>query len=67
VGDKDTLYGSVTSSDIAEVLARQGVEIDRRKIQLPEPIKRLGEHSVPIKLHRDVVAPVLVQVVKDDA
>lgn len=67
VGDKDTLYGSVTSSDIAEVLARQGVEIDRRKIQLPEPIKRLGEHSVPIRLHRDVVAPVLVQVVKDDA
>jgi large subunit ribosomal protein L9 len=67
VGETDTLYGSVTSSDIAEALAAQGVEIDRRKIHLPEPLKRLGEHAVPIKLHRDVVAPVTVQVVKEEA
>src|SRR5262249_451343 len=46
VGEKDTLYGSVTSADITEALARQGFEIDRRKVQLPEPLKHLGEFSV---------------------
>lgn len=67
VGESDTLYGSVTSSDIAEVLAAQGVEIDRRKIQLVDPIKRLGEHMVAIRLHRDVTAQAKVHVVKDEA
>jgi len=66
VGDKDVLYGSVTSADVAEGLARLGFEIDKRKIQLDEPIKSLGEFSVPIKLHRDVVAPVKLLVVKSD-
>lgn len=67
VGETDTLYGSVTSSDVAESLAAQGIEIDRRKIQLADPIKRLGEHVVPIKLHRDVTAQAKVHVVKDEA
>ena len=44
----------MTSADIAEVLAAKGFEIDRRKLQLPEPIKKLGEYNVPVKLHRDV-------------
>ena len=66
VGETETLYGSVTSADIADVLAAQGIEIDRRKIQLPEPIKQLGDFKVPIKLHRDVTAQVAVQVVKEE-
>jgi large subunit ribosomal protein L9 len=65
VGETETLYGSVTSADIADVLAAQGIEIDRRKIQLPEPIKHLGDFQVPIRLHRDVTAQVAVQVVKE--
>jgi large subunit ribosomal protein L9 len=67
VGETDTLYGSVTSADIAEALLAQGVDVDRRKIQLAEPIKRLGEHHVPLRLHRDVIAQILVQVVKDES
>jgi large subunit ribosomal protein L9 len=67
VGERDTLYGSVTSADIAEALARQGFEIDRRKLQLAEPLKHLGEFSVPIKPHRDIVTPVKVLVVKEEA
>jgi large subunit ribosomal protein L9 len=66
VGETETLYGSVTSTDIADVLAAQGIEIDRRKIQLPEPIKQLGDFQVPIRLHRDVIAQVAVQVVKEE-
>ena len=66
VGETETLYGSVTASDIAEALAAQGIELDRRKIQLDEPIKHLGEHSVPVKLYREVLAHVRVQVVKDE-
>ena len=65
VGETETLYGSVTSSDVADALAAQGVEIDRRKIHMPEPIKHLGEHTVPVRLYRDVVANVHVHVVKD--
>ena len=60
VGETDALYGSVTSSDIAEALAAKGFDIDRRKLQLPEPLKRLGEVDLPIKLHRDVTATVKV-------
>ena len=62
VGEHDTLYGSVTAADIAEELAGKGFDIDKRKIQLAEPIKQLGEFSVGIKLHRDVVAQVPVKV-----
>lgn len=67
VGETDTLYGSVTVTDIADALASQGVDVDRRKIQLAEPLKRLGEHHVPIRLHRDVAPTVTVQVVKAEA
>jgi large subunit ribosomal protein L9 len=66
VGENDQLYGSVTNADIAEVLAQQGFEIDRRKILLPDPIKALGENTVPVKLHREVTAQVKVVVAKDE-
>jgi large subunit ribosomal protein L9 len=66
VGERDTLYGSVTSADIVEALARQGFEIDRRKLQLPEPLKHLGEFSVSVRLHRDVTTPIKVLVVKEE-
>lgn len=62
VGEHETLYGSVTSSDIAEDLASRGFEIDKRKIQLEEPIKQLGEFTVPIRLHREVIAQLRVRV-----
>jgi len=62
VGETDALYGSVTSSDIAEALAKKGIELDRRKLVLQEPIKKLGEFSIPVKLHRDVTAQVKVRV-----
>lgn len=64
-GENDTLYGSVTSAEIAELLAAQGIDIDRRKIQMREPIKTLGTFSVPIKIHRQVTADVAVEVVPD--
>ncbi|HUF49178.1 MAG TPA: 50S ribosomal protein L9 [Vicinamibacterales bacterium] len=66
VGENDTLYGSVTSSDVAEALATCQLVIDRRRIQLPDPIKSLGDHAVPVKLHREVVATVTVKVVAED-
>jgi large subunit ribosomal protein L9 len=62
VGEHETLYGSVTAADIAEELAAKGFDIDKRKIQLAEPIKHVGEFSVPVKLHRDVVAQIPVKV-----
>ena len=64
-GENDQLYGSVTNADIAELLAAKGFEIDRRKILLPDPIKTLGENTIPVKLHRDVTAQVKVTVAKD--
>jgi large subunit ribosomal protein L9 len=67
VGETETLYGSVTASDIADALQAQGVAIDRRKIQLPEPLKHLGEHAVPVRLHKDVVPQVQVHVVKEES
>jgi large subunit ribosomal protein L9 len=67
VGDTEQLYGSVTASDIAEFLHQKGFEIDRRKLILPEPIKALGEHDVPLKLHREVTVPLKVHVVKEGA
>src|SRR6185369_13408332 len=52
VGEHDTLYGSVTSSDLADALAQRQLEIDRRKIQLNDALKTLGDHVVPVRLHR---------------
>ena len=66
VGDNDQLYGSVTNADIAGLLAEKGFEIDRRKILLPDPIKALGETTVPVKLHREVTAQLKVVVGKDE-
>ncbi len=65
VGEEDKMFGSVTSQNIADSLAGQGYEIDKRKIQLDEPIKSLGIYSVPIKLHHDVNATIKVWVVKE--
>ena len=65
VGETEALYGSVTSGDIAEALAAKGFELDRRKLQLPEPIKKLGEYDVPLRLHRDVITPLKVKVVAE--
>jgi len=66
VGETEALYGSVTSADIAEALAAKGFEIDRRKLHLPEPLKKIGEVDVPIKLHREVTATVKVKVVAEE-
>jgi len=65
VGENNTLYGSVTSADIAQALQTKGFEVDKRKIQLPEPIKALGESTVPVRLYRDVVAQVKVKVIAE--
>ena len=65
VGENDTLYGSVTTVDIASALAAKGFEVDRRKIVLAEPLKALGQVTVPIKIHRDVTAQVKVSVVPE--
>jgi large subunit ribosomal protein L9 len=67
VGDTEQLYGSVTAADIADFLKAKGFEIDRRKLILPEPIKAIGEFTVPLKLHREVTVPLKVQVVKEGA
>jgi large subunit ribosomal protein L9 len=63
VGENSILYGSVTSADVAQALAAKGFEIDKRKIQLAEPLKALGEVTVPIKVHREVTSQVKVTVV----
>lgn len=65
-GENDQLFGSVTSKDIAELLEKQGYTIERRKIQLDNPIKTLGEHKVPVRLHRDVTADVTLNVTKEE-
>ena len=62
VGEQDKLYGSVTAMDLAEALAGRGVQIDRRSIDLPEPLKTLGDFEVGVKLHSDVVGKVKVKV-----
>jgi large subunit ribosomal protein L9 len=64
VGEENRMYGSVTPRDIEEAFSEQGVSIDRKKIQLAEPLKALGLASVPIKLHPQVVAKLSVEVVK---
>jgi large subunit ribosomal protein L9 len=61
-GEEEKLFGSVTAMDIAEALKAEGLEIDKKKISLEEPIKRLGEHKVAIKLHTDVSAELTVRV-----
>ncbi len=65
-GEEGKLFGSITSSDIAEKLVEQGIEIDRRDIVLDEPLKALGVFSVPIRLHADVKPEVKVWVIKEE-
>jgi len=60
----EKLFGSVTSMDIEKALKEKGIEVDRKRIQLPEPIKQLGEFTVPVKLHPEVTANLRVKVVK---
>jgi large subunit ribosomal protein L9 len=65
-GEQDQLFGSVTAKDVADALEAKNFTIDRRKIQLEDPIKQLGEFKVPVKLHKDVIAEVTVVVVKEE-
>ena len=65
VGETEVLFGSVTSADIAAALAAKGFEIDRRKLNLREPIKKLGEYDIPLRLHPEVTIPVKVKVVAE--
>ncbi len=64
-GETGTLFGSVTSLDVAEALHKLGFEIDRRKIVLEDPLKQIGEFPVPVRLHRDVTATITVNVVQE--
>src|SRR5438309_9791282 len=66
-GENDQLFGSVTSGDIAESLAKKGFNLDRRKIQLHEPLKSIGEFTLPVKLHKDVTAHLKVVIEKEAA
>jgi large subunit ribosomal protein L9 len=66
VGENEVLYGSVTSMNIAELLEAKGFTVDRRKIDLQEALKSLGQHDVPIKLHREVTAFIKVEVIKEE-
>ena len=65
VGEEDKLYGSVTTADIAEEAAKQGFEIERRRILLEEPIKQLGVYTIPVRLHPEVNTELKVWVVKE--
>jgi large subunit ribosomal protein L9 len=65
VGENDQLYGSVTASDVAEFLTSKGIEIDKRKVQIDEPIKKLGDHEVRLKLHPEVTATLKLLVSKE--
>ena len=67
VGETEALYGSVTSADIADSLLAKGFEIERRKLHLPDPIKKIGDVDVPVRLHREVVATLKVRVVAENA
>ena len=64
-GEGDHLFGSVTSGDIAEAVAKKGITMDRRQIQLHDPLKSLGEFTVPVKLHKDVTAHLKVVIEKE--
>ncbi len=66
-GEHDALYGSVTNAEIAELLAAKGFDVDRRRIMIKDPIKTLGSFKVPVKIHRQVVAEVEVEVVPEAA
>lgn len=64
-GEHDQLFGSVTAGDIADALSKKGFNLDRRKVQLHEPLKTLGEFTVPVKLHKDVTTHLKVTIEKE--
>jgi large subunit ribosomal protein L9 len=64
-GENDQLFGSVTSADVCDALAAKGYTVDKRKIELADPIKLVGEYEIPIKLHREVIANVKLAVKKE--
>jgi large subunit ribosomal protein L9 len=66
-GEHDALFGSVTSADIAHELEVRGFQIDRRKIELDQPLKALGEFNVPLKLHKEVTVQIKVAVIKQES
>jgi large subunit ribosomal protein L9 len=65
VGEKEKLFGSVTSMDIVEILKKEKIEIDKKKILMDEPIKSIGNYSIPIKVHPEVTAHLKIEVIKD--
>jgi large subunit ribosomal protein L9 len=65
-GEQDQLFGSVTAKDIADGLEAQNYKIERKKLQLAEPIRQLGEHKVPVRLHHDVVVEITVNVIREE-
>jgi large subunit ribosomal protein L9 len=65
-GEEDKIFGSVTTQDIAELLKEKGFDIDRKKIELAEPIKELGVFQIPLRLHQDVEAKIKLWVIKED-
>jgi large subunit ribosomal protein L9 len=66
VGDQETLYGSVTTTDVAELIEEKGFKVDKRKILMHTPIKKLGDYEIPIRLHREVTPALRVHVVKEE-
>lgn len=67
VGEEGKLFGSVTNKDIAEALSQQGVDVDKRKIELEAPLKEVGEVTIPVRLHHDVTAKLKVTIVSTDS
>lgn len=65
-GEEDKLFGSVTGMDIADALKKEGIDIDRKKIVLDEPIRRLGNYTVNVKIHQDVLAQLNISVIRDE-
>lgn len=65
-GENDQLFGSVTSKDVTDALTAKGYTVDRRKVQLDDPIKQLGEYKVPVRLHKDVTAEITVVVTREE-
>jgi len=63
-GEEDKLFGSITTADIAEALSKQGLEVDKRKIVIEAPIKRLGTYNIPVKLSQGITAGVALEVIK---
>jgi large subunit ribosomal protein L9 len=65
-GENDQLFGSVTAKDVAEALEKQNFTVDRRKILLEEPIKQLGEHKIGVRLHKEVITEITVNVIREE-